>query len=320
MWPHNRCSRVYRFLFEWDDNGEDLTKATIRVHKEVVNRLIPGFPNNMSANASVPVNVSISLEFAGSQDELDNDSSIADTRTWKFLKNIDVEPYSDSWLELDVADQLEGVRDLELNQTILDIVLRFDVDCNQQRKVPIRISNPVAYSVNSSKRQRMMKFEPFFVAFKDDDKIKDKVKKDYTSDLGSMYTPEQDIQGNISKRSLVAEPNCQVENFTVNFTTLGILDVLHPKTTNIRRCIGGCTLFHFPEVSHRSSNHARLLATAYHLHTYYAEKASFPVVPKGPCCSALSYFPIYLTINHPTTQTFELRMYDEFIVKSCGCR
>ena len=319
VWPHNRCSRVYRFLFEWDDDSKDLTKATIRVYKEVVNRLIPGFQRNVTGNASVSVNVSISLEFAGSQSELANDSSIVD-RTWKFLKTIDVAPYSDSWLELDVADQLEDACDLELNQTIVDIVVRFDVDCDQQKKVPIRISNPIAYGHNSSQRQRLMKFEPFFVAFLDDVKIKDKVKNDYISDLGNAYTPDQDIQGDINKRSLVDEPNCGIEDFMVNFTTLGIVDVIHPIGANIRRCTGGCSLFHFPEISHLSSNHARLLATAYHLHTYYTEKASFPVVPQDPCCSAISYFPIYLTIIHPITQKLELRMYDEFIVKNCGCR
>lgn len=310
---HSSCSRVYRFLFEWDDDSsKDLTKANIRVYKKVINDLIP-------ENADVPVNVSISLEFAGSRDELANNS---DTMSWKFLKTIIVEPNSNSWLELNVADQIEGACDLEVNQTIMDIVLRFDVDCDQQTRVPIKIINPVY----NKGRERLLKFEPFFVAFINDAEIKNKVKKDYISDLGNAYTHtrtrtlDQDDEGGKRKRSLVDEPNCQIEDFMVNFTTLGINGIIHPTTTNIRRCTGGCSLLHFPEISHLSSNHARLLATAYHLHTYFTEKASFPVVPKDPCCSALSYFPIYLTIIHPITQKLELRMYDEFIVKNCGCR
>lgn len=303
-----KCSRQYNFIFHWsrDPNSTpqnlSLTKAFLRVYVESIDRVIP-------EGQKVMVNASIKLQAASS-------SEATNSTPATFVKRIEVESTSGGWLELNLLEELANIWDPATNETLFNTTLIFDVDCNQQRKVPLKVVNPVALPVGENQRNRKFPFQPFFVISVNDIRIKTLIER--SKNMISVETPflMDETVTERKKRSL--EPLCHMENYVANFSALGLgAFILKPEVVNIRQCKGSCSANYAHQSLLLTTNHARLMASAVSIHENVMPIPN-PNPPKVPCCSAVKYAPAYLLMGYPNS--IEVNLFSDFVVTECGCR
>lgn len=326
--PQEKCSKVYRFLFDW--SAEDMaghigrqfhgqTRATMNLDLLQSSLHVYMKPIQRHLLYGDKVNVSISMQVTNDS-TTDSDEFLDDT-FWTPLTTIDLADHTKRWLDLNVSSQLANSIwewDSDSNRTIFDIALKFHVDCEQQKKVPLEIINPVVLNPGRNQRKIQTIFQPFLVISVDDTQVKEAIERKH---LLSSLPEDPAIIGREylerGKRSAYHDTVCHLTNFTANFTTLGIHTILKPIVVNVGQCRGSCSAKHAPENFPVINNHARLMVSAVSVHN---NKTPLPKVPIEPCCTSIDYFPVYLMIWQPDTLTVRVALYDDFIAKSCACR
>lgn len=305
------CSKQYEFLFEWSLDNRQLapSEAILRAYMQSRDNRF-----TKTSTSSFKVNVSAILYSTDTANETKQEQD------WRFLKSIDVTKNSSSWLEFDVTHLLFDFWNSTTDQAIVNINLRLDVDCEQSNRIPLKLTNPVAWSINKTRRSKASAVQPFLVISTEDMLIKRLITKKsfiFSSDEPVLSVPEEEAETERRKRNS-EDHICRIEDFMVSFTDLGISNILRPLALNVRQCGGSCSINHAPNSLSLTTNHARLMTSATSIHKY-VEPLSNPSPPKNPCCSPISYHPAYLMIGDPES-TIEVKLYSEFIVKECGCR
>ena len=313
MWSPSKCSSAYRLSFKWDSGDEDrqfpMTKALLRVYKEVLRRHIPTEQN-------VTVNISMILNFETDR----NSTSSYDEESWVPIKTIQVTRNSNDWLELDVTDQLEAVWDPMLKLGIITIAMKFDVDCKQQTKIPLKIVNP-AVEVRNARKERLLRHQPFLVVFINDENVRKAIEENQR-----FFSDDQILSvSSKNKRDVTKTNGCQLKDFRINFGDLKLNYILSPLVANIKTCTGRCGIQYVRLYPSLGTNYARLMAGA-HVHylsipegekntSLYADNPK----PKEPCCSPIAYNPLMLltVTRYPVV---EQRIFPDFVASRCGCR
>lgn len=294
------CSKSYQFLFNWSLEKRQLppSDAFLRVYMQ-------SHDNHFESN-TVAVRVSVKLQVTGSG----TDSTTSETdETWTFLRIINVERNSSSWLEFNIEELLDQFWDPVSKQAIIVVTLKFDVNnCKRNDEVPMKLLHPIALRLNKASR---WEFQPILLISTDNMDIKRAIANSY---LPSSITPED--QPKRRKRD-APEHICQIKNFTVTFSDLGIKLIILPSTLNIRRCMGSCSIYYAPNTQSLTTNHARLMTSAT---SVYEDGVLSPnsSPPENPCCSPVSYYPAYLLKG--TSGSYWLDFESDIIVKECGCR
>ena len=303
------CSKPYEFLFEWSSENRQLppSEAVLRVYMQ-------SRDNRFTKKSTLTVNVSAMLQAT-------NTSEMDQEREWTFLRSIGVQKNSSGWLEFDVTHLLFNFWNSGTNQAVVGIVLKFDVDCTENR-IPLKLTNPVAWSIDKTRRSKASGLQPFLVVSTDDVVIKRIIARNtfmFSSDEPILSVPEEQAQTEVERRKRNSDDHiCRIEDFIVSFSDLGISNILRPLFLNVRQCGGSCSINHAPNTLSLTTNHARLMTSATSIHKH-VEPSSNPSPPKNPCCSPISYYPAYLMIGYPES-TIEVKLYSEFTVKECGCR
>lgn len=270
---------------------------------DVINRHVP-----IDRNASVSVSVKLTLTSTMANVSAGNESSFFSDE-WYFLETLNVAVDADGWLEVDISEPLAMGWDPLLKSGTFDVSLKFDVDCNEQKKVPLKIINPATIE-QLAKRERQLMFQPFLVVYIDDIQIKNVIE----ADQGPVLPEDKKIR---TKRSDNVDQMCQLDDFFVVFSDLK-LNIFYPNEVNIRRCDGNCSLEYANRFPSLATNHARLMINAHTLHNRDELPLVNDVEPQLPCCSPVVYSPIYLLSF--VGRVLEFRLYPDFIVEQCGCR
>lgn len=306
----SRCSSTYKFVFELDpaagqgNKSLPLTKVRLRVYKESIDRhILNGIP--------IAVNVSALLRLTPK--DSDAEQTLTNGTSWEFLRTIEVATRSDGWLEFELGQQLEApIWGPVVGRHTVDITLKFSINCNKQRKVPLKIINSA--TIGSGKKLR---YQPFLVVFLDDIEIKRMIE---TEPISVLEDNEAILSEEYYSRAKRQSGNrlCQLKDFRVDFRELNFDSIIYPQFINIKQCVGGCSLNNLQVSVHIATNHARILTSAYHI---YQERGSSQMpAPKEPCCSAISYKPAYLLSYNVINGRLENNLEPDMVVKACGCR
>ena len=250
------------------------------------------------------------------------------------LQSINVSSESNGWLELDITSAISGVWPPTENKTVAEVQLIAEVDCETFRKVPLNFINPAEIPLErASRRERHLNLQPLLLVFSDDSHIKEQIAKgEEEIDMGDetleVNGAEDFDTRKRRKRQSNEYDNCRVENFTVNFAELGVVNIISPERANIKRCLGSCSHSVLKKSSDQglATNHAKIMASAQLLHTlqkFQNTSSMYAVEPKVPCCVPVEYKSMYVIRQQHTTETdfaIELKLFPNFVVEKCGCR
>lgn len=300
------CSSIHRFLFEWNvmnvNRGLLLEKSYIRVFAE-------SWDNHIPSEKDVSLNISASIR------AMENSStpSTQNSTTWDLVSIAVISHDLQTFLEVDITEQLSQIWGVEKSGSLIDVQLKFDANCADVKhdKVPLKITNPATLELAEPKRKRKLVAQPFLVVFGYNEDIRKQVKKTYTP-LGDPM-PIGDYPSRRKRGAGSATDDfCTVESFTVEFVDLGLSYILFPHSADLGQCAGSCSLTHIQDRVTLATNHARLLSSS-----AAADKGS-PSPPDEPCCSPVKYSPVFLVII--MNDQIRIRLYPEFVIEECGCR
>ena len=323
-----KCKTITRYLFNWDSvtnavprEHVPLKEGRLRPYLQVKNRHVEG-------GKVVPVQLSVGLNIFVGGSETPTRSSLAQ------LQSINISSESNGWLELDITSALAPVWPPTENLTVAEVLLTAEVDCVEFRKIPLNFINPAEIPLEkATRRERHLDLQPLLLVFSDDSHVKDQIAKgEETIDM-SEETFDVNGAGDLEKRKRrrrqsAEYDNCRVENFTVNFSDIGVDNIISPELANIRRCLGSCSHSVLKKSSGHglATNHAKIMASAqllYTLQRFQNTSSIYAEEPKVPCCVPVEYKPMYVIRKQHTTETdfaIELKLYPNFVVEKCGCR
>ena len=95
-------------------------------------------------------------------------------------KVVSVSRGSDGWMELNVTKGVEGILpQMQIkNCTDIQVIIKAEVDCNNQKKVPFFFMNPAEIPLDQViRRERQMDNQPFLVVFGDNEETKEALRK-----------------------------------------------------------------------------------------------------------------------------------------------
>ena len=323
-----KCKTTTRYLFNWDSVTNSvpperipLTEGLLRPYLQVINR-------HVDEGEVIPVHLSVEINLFIGNGATANKSSLVQ------LQSINVSMESNGWLELDITPALSEVWPPTENSTVAEVQLIAEVDCEMFKKVPLNFINPAEIPLNKpTRRERHMDLQPLLLVFSDDSHVKEQIAKgeqevDMSDESFTVDGVEDYEKRKRRRRQNSASDACHIEDFTINFADLGLSDIVTPESVNIRRCSGSCSHSHLKESQHQhlATNHAKIMASAKLKHTIQLSKngsSPYSVEPKEPCCSPVEYDAMYVLKEQHTRETdfaIELKLYPNFVVKSCGCR
>lgn len=328
-----RCKSVSRYLFNWDSVTKSgvpperipLKEGRLRPYLQVINRHVEG-------GRIVPVQLSVELNtFVGG-----NTTAAPSRSSSAQLQSINVSSVSNGWLELNITSAVSQIWPPTENQTLVEVRLIAEVDCETNRKIPMNFVNPAEISLErATRREKHLDFQPLLLVFSDDSYVKEQIAKGQEEIEMGDETFEvrgaEDIEKRRRRRRQVSSPEsdpCRIENFTVNFEDLGLHNIITPLSANIKRCAGNCSHPALKDASdpNLATNHAKIMASAqilYILQKFQDGSPMYAIEPKEPCCSPVEYSPKYLLRQQHTEGSdfaIELKLFPNFVVERCGCR
>ena len=288
----------------------------------------------MEGGKVIPVMLSVELNIfvGGNTTQAPSRSSSAQ------LQSVNVSSESNGWLELDVTAALSEVWPPTENQTLAEVRLVAEVDCETFRKVPLNFVNPAEISLErTTRRERHLALQPLLLVFSDDGHVKEQIAKgqeeiemgDETFEVRGAEDFEKRRRRRKRQSPSPEDDPCRVEDFTVNFADLGLNNIISPLSANIKRCAGNCSHSALKAPSadpNLATNHAKIMASAqilYILQKFQNGSSMYAVEPKEPCCVPVEYSPKYLIRQQHTEGTdfaIELKLFPNFVVERCGCR
>ena len=309
-----KCTSVIRYVFQWETltsfrNHLPVKRGILRVYMQVISRLIT---NDEVATVTVGVSVNTFSNKSNITSEVHLEESVITDK-----QEINVTDDSNGWQEINITNALHSIWPPNEDTSIVEIVLRLEVDCKERKKIPVNFVNPAEISLEQvNRRERYEALQPLMLVFLDDNEIKEKMKKE--KEAGRVAEQESDVtllEGKRRRRTTYTHI-CRMENFTINFGELGLSHVLFPHSVNIRRCSGSCSHNAIKLNGHIATNHAKMMASTYRLHQLNLISSQ---APREPCCVPVKYRYQFLLTQH-RNQATQLRAYPDFVVEGCGCR
>ena len=309
-----KCSSISRFVFDWEidpsthTEGISLTSALFRPYMQVTAR-------HFQVEGPVKVDFSVTLRQFGHSSVNSTHYSIG------HLKSLNVTTESDGWMELDITDALKEIWPPRENTPYVEVILKMQVNCQDQKKVPVKFINPAEIPLSQTmRRERYLELQPLFVISVDNDQVKSRIKDEKQQQFNG--SPIKNRRKRYARSTTELE-TCRIENFTINFSDLKLDHIVEPKQINIQRCNGACAHNNIELNKTIATNHAKLMASA--RERYQQLNSDLPTnntlyisEPRVPCCVPTSYESVYLMLQHPNG--FQLELFSDFVVTECGCR
>ena len=218
---------------------------------------------------------------------------------------------SDGWMELNVTKGIKSIwpQMQIVNYADIQAIIKAEVDCNNQKKVPFNLINPAEIPLDQENlRKRQLDNQPFLVVFGDNEETKEALRKQ-KDDLGEMQ-----VYDGPSKRSISTHSNssCQISSYEVDLHEVGLTNVVLPRYINISKCSGTCNEQHVTK--RLGTNHAKVMSTIYNQQMLSGE----PVTATVPCCVPTKYETVVLLLRINTA--IYLTSLSSLKATECGCR
>lgn len=319
-----KCTRISRFVFEWaietplqiitDDFV--LSNGLLRPYMQVISR-------HLTTGAPVEVDLSVTLNQLGNTSALEDENAMLGASA--FLRKLNVTSGSDGWLELDISEPLREIWPPASKTPFLEVILKMEVNCKDQKKVPMTFVNPAEIPVSQeTRRERHLELQPLLVVSINDHGIKAKIKEQEEKYKEQMKgsTIETVKRRRRSSDSLNGGA-CRLENFTITFSDLELDHFIAPAVVDVRRCSGACAHSNLKLNRTLATNHAKLMASARERFNQPANNLPsnatlYVTEPFVPCCVPTNYDAVWLMLEH--FSGVQLNLFADFIVTDCGCR
>lgn len=314
-----KCTSRSTFVFSLESIvGQSMT------HQEDIRGRIRAYADirdHEGINNSVPVNLSSTMNVYS-----DYASFLARNHT-RSNTTVQVTTITDEtesgWQFIEITDVLQTIWPIT-ESVIVEFETILEVDCSVHKKIPLKFENPAEVPVEqSARRNRLLRKQPLLVIEIKDRKILEMLEQEtHLAEVGEELDSTKSITEEERRKRTVERPACKIDDFTANFTTLGIETILEPRSVNIKRCSGLCDL---PTLRHNrdiAPNHAKLMASAravYDTLNSTAAATHFPVEPLDPCCVPIAYKSIYLLLRM-NQAAYDLSLFPNFITERCACR
>ena len=304
-----KCSSFHRFVFEWNSTNVD---RNLLLRKSYIRIFVESWNNHIFSGKNVSINVSGAVQLINENDYYSDIVSSHNQTSWEFMSAIEVGQGLQQFLEVDIKQQLGAAWEEGKAGSLIEIQLKFDVECGDVKhdKVPLKLTNPATLGVAEPKRKRKLALQPFLMIFADDVDIRLQIEKQSSLEFSGGEQVSR-------KKRNTHSGACRVQDFNVNFQTLGLFNILAPLTLNVKQCAGNCSLVNIQTSISVATNHARLLSSAALVYRLEGN----PSAPDYPCCSPVRYSPVnLLSISGTGLGKIEINLYPDFTVEECGCR
>ena len=236
-------------------------------------------------------------------------------------KVVSVSRGSDGWIELNVTKGLEGILpQMQIkNYTDIQVIIKAEVDCNNQKTVPFYLINPAEIPLDQViRRERQMDNQPFLVVFGDNEETKEALRKQKEEEVIGPGVDDRSelVYGGPWKRSVSkrSTSSCQKSDFTLNFHEFGLTTVIYPRSLNIFKCSGTCSNGHY--FFGPGALHANIMAASYNQQPL--ESSGEPVTATF-CCVPTKYEYTYLLLR-VGLENIAIVAHGDLVVQECGCR
>ena len=322
---NTKCVSYTQYIFQ---GSSEIQSLHIRSWNSTLHAYIKTINRHFRSDEPVSVTLTVTM-IPYNENGTSNTSDLGDGVIAR-QKVVTVSRGSDRWMELNVTKGVEGILpQMQIkNCTDIQVIIKAEVDCNNQKKVPFNLINPAEIPLDQVKRrERQMDNQPFLVVFSDNEETKEallKEKEEEEIDPGVDNGNELVYDGQIvSNRST---SSCQKSDFILDFHELGLsnytLDfydigglstVILPRSINIFKCSGTCNDRRVYNGS--DAVHAKMMAAFYNQQTLSGE----PVTATFPCCVPTKYRPVSL-LHRVASDAFVVKLYPYLMAKECGCR
>ena len=224
---------------------------------------------------------------------------------------ISVSHDSDGWAELNVTKGAIDIWPLSKNYAEVQVIIIAEVDCIEQKMVPIKFVNPAEIPLDKPlRREHYLSFQPFLVINADNEMKKNLLRQQQEEAVNEQQTDDTSSTDPINELLQYSETSirskrqsipdiCSRSSYTVNLTALFPYIIL-PEEIDIFKCSGACVL------SRTSmSRHAKIMA-------HFSVNATYP------CCVPTKYNTIEVLIRK--NRELHIEELGAVIATECGCR
>lgn len=299
---------VFVFQFDWSSiakcSHNDMTKGVIRAHL----RALPTWrPANATESVTVTVNVSVSI--------LDDDDSVVPAAGSGRARITVVSNYSE-WIEIDITAELKVVWD-SCNTSIVVVSLQLaSEDGDEAESVPAEIINSLVALPSSNsgggRKSHTASLQPLLLLYLEDTSLKTRAML-FSSGPAVVGATLNDAS---RSRRAALPGSCDLYNYTVNFSDVGIDFVLVPESLNVGGCSGGCASSYQRSMPLGTfTNHASVAAAA---NAVQSDAGSSGGKGLATCCSPLKYRPVLLLVVN-SDNILRVQLFTDMVVSACGC-
>ena len=236
-------------------------------------------------------------------------------------KMVTISRESGGWMELNVTKGVKSIlRQMQIeNYVDIQVIIKAEVDCNNQKEVPFNLINPAEIPLEQeSRRERHLNSQPFLVVFGDNEETKEALRKQKEEEV---VEGEMQVYDGPSKRSTSTYSNssCQISSYVLDLHEFNLIfpdhDVIFPRSIDISKCSGTCNE---SAINWPGTPHARIMSAIYNEQM----RTGQPVTATVPCC-----VPKYGTIEllHRITSddsygALYIKLHRDLVAKRCECR
>ncbi len=298
------------------ESNEEKNRS-IPVQRGIIRTYMQAIARHLEAEENIVVNITAFVDYYSSN----HSANSSELGVFAGHLQVNVSQVTTEWIEVNITEGLQSMWPPRVDNPDISVILKLSVNCDgKRRKVPVMLENPAEIPLEQkARRERNMNVQPLLVVFFSDEVVKEVVKEERKAevsaedDSGIMMSEE----GN-SRRKRTIQLECKLHNFTIEFRQIGLYNILTPRSVNIRKCTGSCTLTVIKRNNVEANNHAKLMSSA--VVAAAQDSSSWEGnEPVEPSCVPTRFSSVYLMIQH-RQGTLELSLYTEFIAEQCGCR
>lgn len=315
-------------MFQWSSIVEQIKDDNLTVQRSILRAYTQIINRHIGQNSTVNVNVTVIM--VPRTDSNSTNSSDWSEGVLAGEQVLTVGRGDDGWVELNVTEGIQVIWPLMNNYSQVQVIIKAEVDCIQQKKVPFNFINPAEIPLEQeNRRTRHLDIQPLLVIFADNMETrallqeKEEEVSGQSNDGNYTFRPFGDMlsYGSESARKKRSTSDCSISSYSINFHALGLTNVVAPLQINISKCSGSCA--HRNTINSLGTNHAKIMNSIYHreqLAMQIDPDAGHEITATLPCCVPTKYDIVYLIMNTLDGTATGLKSHNHLAATECGCR
>jgi hypothetical protein len=317
-----KCTTYTQYMFQWSSVEDQIESRLLDVESSMLRTYVQIISRHIEEGTSVDVNITV---FMVPRQNFSSNSSVNSTDLSEAViagqQVLTVRSGSDGWAEFNITEGTREIWPLIPTYTEVQVIIKAEVNCAEQKKVPLSFVNPAEIPLEQeNRRARHMDFQPLFVVFANNRETQAVLNTPEDSATGagnndSMYRDlGEALFGDREKRS--AGDECSIERYVVNLHDLGLTYILAPMTLNISKCAGNCN--NRNTINRLGTNHAKIMTAIYNAEVNTVPSVEITATP--PCCIPTEYKVVYFLMTPLDGTAAGLKSHNHIVATKCGCR